>query len=104
MSTEVNTVEELALKDYKYGFNTEIETDVISKGLNEGVIRLISEKKKEPEWMLEWRLKAYRHFITLKEDPKWATITFPKIDFQDIIYYAAPKQKPVLNSLDEVDP
>jgi Fe-S cluster assembly protein SufB len=104
MSTEVNTVEELALKDYKYGFNTEIETDVIPKGLNEDVIRLISEKKKEPEWMLEWRLKAYRYFITLKEDPKWANIKYPKIDFQDIIYYAAPKQKIALNSLDEVDP
>jgi Fe-S cluster assembly protein SufB len=65
---------------------------------------LISEKKKEPEWMLEWRLKAYRHFMTLKKDPKWANIRYPEIDFQDIIYYAAPKQKVALNSLDEVDP
>jgi len=104
MSTETNTVEELALKDYKYGFKTDIETDVIPKGLNEDVIRLISEKKKEPEWMLELRLKAYRHFVTLNEDPNWANISYPKIDFQDIIYYAAPKQKISLNSLDEVDP
>ncbi len=104
MSTEVNTVEELALKDYKYGFNTVIDTDVIPKGLSEDVVRLISQKKNEPEWMLEWRLKAYRHFITLKEDPKWANIKFPEIDFQNIIYYAAPKQKAALKSLEEVDP
>jgi len=104
MSTEVNTVEELALKDYKYGFETNIETDSIPKGLSEDTVRLISSKKNEPGWMLEWRLKAYRHFITLKEDPKWANVTFPQIDFQDIIYYSAPKQKISLGSLDEVDP
>ena len=104
MSTELNSVEELAIKDYKYGFETDIETDVIPKGLSEDVVRLISEKKNEPEWMLEWRLKAYRYWITIKEDPKWANITYPEINFQDIIYYAAPKQKVSLNSLDEVDP
>ncbi len=104
MSTELNSVEELAIKDYKYGFETTIDSDTIPKGLSEDVVRLISHKKNEPEWMLEWRLKAYRHWITLKEDPKWANIIYPKIDFQDIIYYSAPKQKPVLNSLDEVDP
>ncbi|HEY3251251.1 MAG TPA: Fe-S cluster assembly protein SufB [Ignavibacteria bacterium] len=104
MSTEVNTVEQLATRDYKYGFQSDIETDTIPKGLNEDTIRLISTKKNEPDWMLQWRLKAYRHFITLKEDPKWANIKFPKIDFQNIIYYAAPKQRATLNSLDEVDP
>src|SRR5256714_13307512 len=104
MSTELNSVEELAIKDYKYGFETDIETDVIPKGLSEDVVRLISEKKNEPEWMLAWRLKAYRYWITLKEDPKWANITYPEIDFQNIIYYAAPKQKISLGSLDEVDP
>ncbi len=104
MSTEINSVEELAIKDYKYGFETEIETDIIPKGLSEDVVRLISQKKNEPEWMLEWRLKAFRHWNTLTEDPKWANIKYPVIDFQNIIYYAAPKQKVSLNSLDEVDP
>ncbi len=104
MSTELNSVEELAIKDYKYGFETAIDSDTIPKGLSEDIVRLISQKKGEPEWMLEWRLRAYRHWLTLKEDPKWANIIYPKIDFQDIIYYSAPKQKPVLSSLDEVDP
>jgi Fe-S cluster assembly protein SufB len=104
MSTELNSVEELAIKDYKYGFETTIESDTIPKGLSEDVIRLISAKKNEPEWMLEWRLKAYKYWLTLKDDPKWANITYPKIDFQNIIYYSAPKQRPVLDSLDEVDP
>ena len=104
MSTELNSVEELAIKDYKYGFETDIESDTIPKGLSEDVIRLISLKKEEPEWMLEWRLKAYRYWLTLKEDPKWANISFPEINYQDIIYYSAPKQKAALNSLDEVDP
>jgi Fe-S cluster assembly protein SufB len=104
MSTELNSVEELAIQDYKYGFETIIDTDSIPKGLSEDVVRLISAKKQEPEWMLELRLKAYRYWITLKEDPKWANITFPEIDFQNIIYYSAPKQKPALSSLNEVDP
>jgi Fe-S cluster assembly protein SufB len=104
MSTELNSVEELAIQDYKYGFETIIDTDSIPKGLSEDVVRLISAKKQEPEWMLELRLKAYRYWLTLKEDPKWANITFPKIDFQNIIYYSAPKQKPALSSLNEVDP
>jgi Fe-S cluster assembly protein SufB len=104
MSTELNSVEELAIQDYKYGFETDIETDVIPKGLSEDVVHLISHKKNEPEWMLEWRLKAYRYWIKLTEDPKWANIKYPVIDFQNIIYYAAPKQKISLNSLDEVDP
>jgi len=104
MSTELNSVEELAIKDYKYGFQTEIETETVPKGLSEKTIKLISEKKNEPEWMLEMRLKAYRHFITLHEDPRWANINYPAIDFQDIIYYAAPKQKAKLENLDQVDP
>jgi len=104
MSTEVSNVEELAIKDYKYGFKTEIEMDTVPKGLSEDTIRAISGKKNEPEWMLEWRLKAFRHWLTMKNEPKWANIKYPNIDFQDIIYYAAPKQKPALSSLDEVDP
>lgn len=106
MSTEVNTVEELAIQDYKYGFKTDIEMETVPKGLNEDTIRTISEKKNEPEWMLEWRLKSYRHWLTLakENEPKWANISYPAVDFQDIIYYAAPKQKPQLKSLDEVDP
>lgn len=106
MSTEVNTVEELAIQDYKYGFQTDIEMDIVPKGLSEDTVRMISLKKNEPEWMLEWRLKAFRHWLTLvnEKEPAWANITYPAVDFQDIIYYAAPKQKITLNSLDEVDP
>jgi Fe-S cluster assembly protein SufB len=89
--------------DYKYGFTTNIEMDSAPKGLNEDIVRFISAKKKEPEWMLETRLKAYRHWLTLKE-PTWAHIQHPAINFQDIIYYAAPKKKIELSSLDEVDP
>lgn len=106
MSTELSNVEELAIQDYKYGFSTEIEMDTIPKGLSEEVVRIISSKKNEPEWMLEWRLKAFRRWQTLEKqsEPKWANISYPAVDFQDIIYYAAPKQKPELKSLDEVDP
>lgn len=89
--------------DYKYGFTTNIEMDSAPKGLNEDIVRFISSKKNEPEWMLEIRLKAYRHWLTLTE-PTWAHIHHPKINFQDIIYYAAPKKKIELSSLDEVDP
>jgi Fe-S cluster assembly protein SufB len=89
--------------EYKYGFFTDIETETIPKGLNEDVIRLISAKKKEPEFMLEFRLKAYRHWLTMKM-PQWAHLTIPEISYQDIIYYAAPKQSAGLKSLDEVDP
>ena len=104
MSTEVSNVEELAIQDYKYGFQTDIETETIPKGLNEDTVRLISAKKNEPEWMLEWRLKAFRYWLTMKNEPRWANISYPDVDFQDIIYYAAPKQKPQINSLNEVDP
>ena len=94
---------EVTASDYKYGFVTDIESDKAPKGLNEDIIRLISSKKNEPSWLLEWRLKAYRHWLTMKE-PSWANIHYEKPDFQDIIYYAAPKPKKQLSSLDEVDP
>jgi Fe-S cluster assembly protein SufB len=103
MSTETNTIEELANKEYKYGFTTDIEADVAPRGLNEDIIRLISHKKNEPEWLLEWRLKAFRHWLTM-EEPTWPNVHYPKIDYQDIIYYSAPKKKKDLKSLEEVDP
>lgn len=96
-------LEEITSSEYKYGFVTEIETDSLPPGLTEETVRFISAKKNEPEWMLEWRLKAYRHWLTLKT-PQWQNVTFPEINYQDIIYYSAPKQKVKLNSLDEVDP
>ncbi|KAB2870127.1 MAG: Fe-S cluster assembly protein SufB [Bacteroidales bacterium] len=96
-------LDEVTGSEYKYGFVTEIETETIPKGLNEDIVRIISEKKGEPEWMLEFRLKAFRHWLNM-EMPEWAHLQIPTIDYQDIIYYAAPKQKASLNSLDEVDP
>lgn len=90
-------------KDYKYGFTTDIEQEFAEVGLNEDIIRFISAKKNEPEWMLEWRMKAYHQWLKM-EEPDWAKLGFPKIDFQSIIYYASTKKKPKLNSLDEVDP
>ena len=92
--------------DYKWGFSIDIEADVIPKGLNEDVVRLISHKKGEPEWMVDWRLKAYRHWVKLDcKEPDWANIHHPTIDFQDIIYYAAPGSKADgPKSLDEVAP
>ena len=89
--------------DYKYGFVTDVETESLPKGLNEGVIRAISAKKKEPQFMLDFRLKAYKKWLTM-EEPSWQKVDYKKIDYQDISYYAAPKPKKVLNSLDEVDP
>src|ERR1043166_7566773 len=103
MSTELNSIEDLATREYKNGFVTEIEAETIPKGLSEDVIRIISAKKNEPGWMLEWRLKAYRHWLTMKE-PEWANVHFPRIDYQDIIYYSAPKKKAGPKSLDEIDP
>ncbi len=96
-------LDEVTQSEYKYGFYTDIEMDQAPKGLTEETIRFISAKKKEPEFMLEYRLKAFRHWQTLKE-PRWAHIHYPPIDFQDIIYYSAPKKKPQYESLDEVDP
>lgn len=100
---EDKLIEEVTTSDYKYGFTTDIEQEFAPKGLNEDIVRFISAKKNEPEFMLEWRLKAYRHWLTMK-DPMWAKVDFPKIDYQDVYYYAAPKKKPELESLDEVDP
>ena len=94
---------ELTQSDYKYGFVTDIEMDTAPMGLNEDIIRFISTRKNEPEWMLEFRLKAYRHWLTMKE-PKWAHLTYPEINYQEIIFYAAPKKKTGPSSLDEVDP
>jgi Fe-S cluster assembly protein SufB len=96
------TIEQLTSRDYQYGFVTNVEAETIPAGLSEAVVRLISAKKGEPEWLLEWRLKAYAHWLTMKE-PTWANIHYPKIDYNGIIYYSAPKPKKVLNSLDEVD-
>lgn len=96
-------LDEVTSGEYKYGFFTDIETETAPKGLTEDTIRFISAKKNEPEWMLDYRLKAYKHFLKL-EEPKWAHIEYPKIDFQDIIFYAAPKKKKQFESLDEVDP
>lgn len=98
------TLEHLANREYKYGFVTKIETETIPKGLSEETIRLISAKKNEPSWMLEFRLKAFRRWLEMKEPAHWPNFKYPKIDFQDITYYAAPKQKAKKKSLEEVDP
>jgi Fe-S cluster assembly protein SufB len=103
MSTAVNNIEELALREYKYGFVTEVEEETVPPGLNEDIIRMISAKKNEPEWLLEWRLRAFRHWLTM-EEPKWANVHYPPIDYQAIRYYAAPKRAQRPKSLDEVDP
>ena len=98
-----NFVNDVTDSDYKYGFVTDVETEVIPKGLNEDIVRLISEKKGEPDWLLEYRLKAFKHWTTL-EMPEWAHLSIPPINYQDIYYYAAPKTKESPKSLDEVDP
>jgi Fe-S cluster assembly protein SufB len=103
MSTATKQIEELANTDYKYGFVTDVEAEALPRGLNEGVIREISARKGEPDWMLEWRLKSYRTWLTLK-DPDWANVHHDPIDYQDIIYYSAPKRRKALASLDELDP
>ncbi|MBL0258432.1 MAG: Fe-S cluster assembly protein SufB [Bacteroidetes bacterium] len=103
MTEDQKIITEVTESDYKWGFISDIESDQAPKGLNEEVIRFISLKKNEPAWMLEWRLKAYRHWLTMTE-PVWPNVHYPKIDFNDIIYYSAPKKKPSLNSLDELDP
>jgi Fe-S cluster assembly protein SufB len=102
MTSEKN-IQDLAGREYKYGFVTDIEADTLPRGLNEDIIRIISAKKKEPEFMLEWRLRAYRQWLTMKE-PHWAKIHHPPIDYQNIIYYSAPKRQTQPKSLDEVDP
>jgi Fe-S cluster assembly protein SufB len=98
-----SAIDQQVSQPYKYGWSTDIESELAPVGLNEDIIRLISEKKAEPEWMLEWRLKAYRHWLEMRE-PNWANITYPPIDYQAIHYYAAPKQTKAPESLDEVDP
>ena len=108
MNTDTQYLHDVADSDYEHGWVTDIEADTIPKGLNEDVIRLISAKKEEPAWMLEWRLRAFRHWLTLAADtdkyPRWAHLDYPDIDYQDISYYSAPNKKPKYNSLDEVDP
>ena len=99
----MDIIKEQTDKDYQYGFVTEIEMEEFPKGLNENIVRLISKKKDEPEWMLEFRLEAYRHWLTLKM-PTWAHLTIPEIDYQDLYYYAAPKKQVLLDSMDDVDP
>lgn len=103
MSTSEKTIQDLTQQEYKYGFTTNIEADTAPKGLNEDIVRFISSKKAEPEWLLEWRLKAYKIWLKMKK-PTWANIKYGPIDYQDIIYYSSPKKKPSIMSLDEVDP
>ncbi|SMH43864.1 Fe-S cluster assembly protein SufB [Azospirillum agricola] len=106
MAAQPETIEQVRAvteQKYKYGFTTDIESDVAPKGLNEDIVRFISAKKNEPEWLLEWRLKAFRVWQTM-EEPQWAAVSFPPIDYQDAHYYAAPKMKAGPKSLDEVDP
>ncbi|MCA0318500.1 MAG: Fe-S cluster assembly protein SufB [Proteobacteria bacterium] len=99
----VEQVRSIDVDQYKYGFTTDVEMELAPKGLSEDIVRYISAKKGEPEWMLEWRLDAYRRWLTLRE-PEWARVHYPKIDFQDLYYYAAPKSNPAPKSLDEIDP
>ena len=105
MAATTETIEQVkeATGTYKYGFVTDIESDKAPKGLNEDIVRFISARKEEPEWMLEWRLKAYRRWLTM-ESPDWAKLDIPPIDYQDSYYYSAPKTVKKLDSLDEVDP
>src|SRR5438270_3971266 len=99
----VDQVRRIDVDQYKYGFETTIESEKAPKGLSEDTVRFISAKKDEPAWMLEWRLDAYRRWLTMRE-PEWARVSYPKINYQDLYYYAAPKKKKELASLDEVDP
>jgi len=103
MSTDNALLKEVSQQEYKHGFVTDIEADAIAPGLSEDVVRLISQKKDEPEWLLDWRLKAYRHWLKL-EEPTWHNVKYPAINYQNSVYYSAPKQQPKLKSLDEVDP
>jgi Fe-S cluster assembly protein SufB len=103
MSTSTEVIEQLANTEYKYGFVTDVEQDIAPKGLNEDIVRLISSKKGEPEWLLEWRLKAFRVWLKMTE-PTWQNVKYDPIDYQAVSYYAAPKEKKKLGSMDEVDP
>jgi Fe-S cluster assembly protein SufB len=104
MPTATSTIQELANREYQAGFYTDVEMETAPRGLNEDVIRLISTKKQEPDWLLEWRLKAFRNWLTMEEPRWWPNLKIAPINYQDIIYYAAPKKKKQLSSLDEVDP
>src|SRR6185437_8674934 len=99
----VEQVRRIDVDQYKYGFVTDIESEKAPKGLSEDTVRFISGKKNEPEWMLAWRLEAFKRWLTMRE-PTWARVNYPKIDYQDIYYYAAPKPKKQVNSLEEIDP
>jgi Fe-S cluster assembly protein SufB len=101
--TEEQLEKDLKNKEYEYGFYTDIESDTFPVGLNEDIVRAISARKEEPEWMTEWRLEAFRHWQTM-EEPTWANVHYTKPDFQNISYYSAPNKKPKYESLDEVDP
>ncbi|HRI79408.1 MAG TPA: Fe-S cluster assembly protein SufB [Cyclobacteriaceae bacterium] len=103
MSKDNQLLEELTSKEYEHGWNVNVETDSAPKGLNEDIVHFISKRKDEPAWLLEWRLTAYRHWLTLKE-PTWPNVTYPAINYQDIIYYSAPKQKAVPKNLEDIDP
>jgi len=103
MSKDDKILDEFTSKEYEHGWTIDIESDSAPMGLNEDIVRFISKKKNEPDWLLEWRLKAYSHWLTLKE-PRWPNVTYPEINYQDIIYYSAPKQKAKPESLDEIDP
>src|SRR5947209_20068616 len=104
MTTATSTIEEFANREYQHGFYTDIETETLPRGLNEDTVRAISARKGEPGWLLEWRLKAYRHWLTMEEPRWWPHLRIAPINYQDVIYYSAPKQKKKLASLDEVDP
>jgi Fe-S cluster assembly protein SufB len=101
--SEIGIIDQVVSQEYKYGFSTDIEMDTAPMGLSEDTVRFISAKKNEPEWMLEWRLKAYKKWLTM-EEPKWQNFNYPTVDYQKVIFYAAPKQKITLDSLDQVDP
>ena len=96
-------LEGFANREYEHGWSSDVEADQFEVGLSEETVRRLSAKKEEPEWMLEWRLKAYRHFLTMKE-PEWANVHYTKPDLQSISYYSAPKMKPLLDSLEDADP
>src|SRR5262245_46291338 len=104
MSTATSTIQELANREYKDGFYTDIEADTLPKGLNEDIIAQLSAKKNEPKFMLDWRLKAYRNWLTMEEPRWWPNLRYPPIDYQNLSYYSAPKPKKQLQSMDEVDP
>ena len=103
MSSKPQDLDALVGQKYRHGFVTDIESDTVPPGLDESVIRLVSQKKGEPQFMLDWRLKAYRHWLTMQE-PEWANVTYKRPDYQEIVYYSAPRQKKGPNSMEEVDP